>query len=146
MNRTDTFGAALPRRDFRRVQIRKFLIIAAGLLGVLAATGSAPASSLHTFKAICTARDGYFGIVDQQAVCQLPSGRILTMSESDGSYDFDRPPAPSLSLYFGSHHHHCKPLKEQMLLSGSGDCSDRMPIKSKPIEMGKPALEGLYHK
>lgn len=127
------------------------MIIALGLLGVFATTGTAPASSLNslsTFKAVCAARAGYFDIVDHQAVCQLPSGRILTMSRSDSGYDYDPAPAPSLSFYFGSHHHRCKPLKEQMLLSGSGDCSDRMPIKSKPIEMGMPTMKmkGLYHK
>jgi len=115
---------------------------------VFAATGTAPASSLstlHTFKAVCAARDGYFGYVDRQAVCQLPTGQILTMSPTDSGYDYAPAPAPSFSIYFGSHHH-CKPLREQMLTGSGGDCRDRMPIESKPIEMGKPILKGLYHK
>jgi hypothetical protein len=133
---------------FRRFEIRKFLIIAAGLLGVLAATSTAPASSmttLRTFKTVCAARDGYFGIVDHQAVCQLPSGRILTMSQGYDSYDYGRTVVPSLSFRFGSHDHHrdCMLGREHML-TGSGDCNDRTPIESKPIGMGKPILKGLY--
>lgn len=142
------FGGLLARLNFRRFQIRKFLIIALGLLAAFAATDTASASSsssLHTFKALCDARDGYFGIVDHQAVCQLPTGKILTMSRDYDSYDYDRSPPLSLSFSF-DHKHHCKPLKEQMMLSGSGDCRDRMPIKSLPIETGKPVLKGLYHR
>ena len=147
-NESDTQFEGPAHLDFRRFKIRKFLIIALGLLASFAATDIALASSsssLHTFKAVCDARDGYFGIVDHQAVCQLPSGKILTLSSDHDSYDYDRSPPLSLSFDFG-HKHHCKPLKEQLLLSGSGDCDSRMPIKSLPIETGKPALKGLYHK
>ncbi len=136
----------MPRHVSGESKIRRFLIIAAGLLAVLAATGIAPASSmttLRTFKAVCAARDGYFGIIDHRAVCQLPSGRILTMSQG---YDYGPAIAPSLAFRFGGHDRHrdCALGREHMLIA-SGDCRDRTPIESKPIGMGKPTMKSLYH-
>jgi hypothetical protein len=148
-NESECFSQTVPRHISGESKIRRFLIVAAGLLGVLAATGTAPASSmttLRTFKAVCIARDGYFAIVGHRAVCQLPSGRILTMSQGDDSYDYGRTAVPSLSFRFGDHHdrHRDCALGREHMLTMSGDCRDRTPIESKPIGMSKPTMKGLY--